>query len=778
MKRTKLLAMLVCIAMVLAFVAGCQGTDAPAKTDTPANPNTPANPDATPSVTPQANVSDETELTYLFSDDVTDWNYLVATSNTPAMYIDSLVEYDYLGLCQPCLAESWTRSEDGLVWTFKIREGVKWMTYDKQEYAEVTAQDWVTSAQYILDAANASRLADMMFTIAGAEEYYSKSVAGEECDFSTVGVKALDDYTLEYTLKAPVPYFLSSLTYKNFFPANAQFIAECGDMFSTDHETMLYCGEFIMSNYVPQQIIESELNPTYWDMANMHITKITEIYNAEASTVEPEMYLRGEVNSCDVPTEQLDEWLNDPEKYDMIRPCRPSFYAYYYMFNFYPNFDEKYEPENWKLAVNNVNFRKSILHAFDKVAMVEVDDPYNAEAHVQNTVTPADFISAAGVDYTQLDAISEFANGTTYNTDLANEYKAKAIEELTAAGAKFPIIIYTPYNTGSTYDTQRVQVFEQMKKMNNMSDEELFRFIEFDSSRAESTAYSGYSYWKSTFKVFMSKRSTRLILYFLIAILLFTFVQPYLPGQKSPTEIFINPETGRQYRSLQPNSEFWFGTNTIGQDLWSRIWSGTRTTMLIAVIAVASSTIIGIIIGAIWGYVRVLDRLFTEIYNVINNVPTTVLRMLITYIMKPSVGTLIFAMCLTNWVGMAKWIRNLIIIIRDREYNLASRCLGTPTRRVIVKNLLPQIVSVVMLDIALSIPGVIGSEVFLTYIGLGLPVETPSLGNLIDEGRRVMMNLSQTYQLVFPAIVVAAITVSFYALGNKFADASDPRNHV
>lgn len=317
-----------------------------------------------------------------------------------------------------------------------------------------------------------------------------------------------------------------------------------------------------------------------------------------------------------------------------------------------------------------------------------------------------------------------------------------------------------------------------MKKMNNMSDEELFRFIEFDSSRAESTAYSGYSYWKSTFKVFMSKRSTRLILYFLIAILLFTFVQPYLPGQKSPTEIFINPETGRQYRSLQPNSEFWFGTNTIGQDLWSRIWSGTRTTMFIAVIAVASSTIIGIIIGAIWGYVRVLDRLFTEIYNVINNVPTTVLRMLITYIMKPSVGTLIFAMCLTNWVGMAKWIRNLIIIIRDREYNLASRCLGTPTRRVIVKNLLPQIVSVVMLDIALSIPGVIGSEVFLTYIGLGLPVETPSLGNLIDEGRRVMMNLSQTYQLVFPAIVVAAITVSFYALGNKFADASAPRNHV
>ena len=156
--------------MVFAFVAGCQNNETPEVTDTPNATNALQDPDATPSVTPQANVSDETELTYLFSSDVTDWNYLVATSNTPAMYIDSLVEYDYLGLCQPCLAESWTRSEDGLVWTFKIRQGVKWMTYDQQEYAEVTAHDWVTSCKYILDPANASRLADMMFTLAGAEE--------------------------------------------------------------------------------------------------------------------------------------------------------------------------------------------------------------------------------------------------------------------------------------------------------------------------------------------------------------------------------------------------------------------------------------------------------------------------------------------------------------------------------------------------------------------------------------------------------------------------------
>lgn len=451
MRRKKWFALLIVFAMLLTILAGCNGGgDNGGDSDNPV------------SSSGERQVSENTELVQLFSDEVTDWNYLTTTSNTPALYIDSLVEYDYLGLCQPCLAESWERSDDGLVWTFKIREGVKWMTYDQKEYAEVTAEDWITSCSYILDPENASRLADMMFIIDGAQEYYNKRVAGEDADFSEVGVKALDEYTLQYTLANPVPYFLSSLTYKNFFPANAQFIEECGDSFSTDHETMLYCGEYIMTNYVPQQVIESVLNPTYWDMENMHITKITKIYNAEADTVAPEMFLRGEVNYADIPTEQLDEWLNDPEKYDQIRPCRPSFYTYYYMFNFYPNFDEKYEPDNWRIAVNNINFRKSILAAFDKEAVVEVDDPYNAAAHIQNTVTPADFVSASGKDYTQLDAIAEFSQSTTFNEEAALEYKEKAVEELTAAGAKFPIIIYMPYDTGSTYDPYRAQVIEQM----------------------------------------------------------------------------------------------------------------------------------------------------------------------------------------------------------------------------------------------------------------------------------------------------------------------------
>ena len=123
-------------------------------------------------------------------------------------------------------------------------------------------------------------------------------------------------------------------------------------------------------------------------------------------------------------------------------------------------------------------------------------------------------------------------------------------------------------------------------------------------------------------------------------------------------------------------------------------------------------------------------------------------------------------------------MRNQIVIIRDRDYNLASRCLGTGTFRIIFRNLLPYLVSVIMLRMALAIPGAIGNEVFLTYIGLGIPVSIPSLGNLVNEGRQLITSPSLRYQLIFPAIVLSVVTISFYIIGNAFADAADPKNHV
>lgn len=308
--------------------------------------------------------------------------------------------------------------------------------------------------------------------------------------------------------------------------------------------------------------------------------------------------------------------------------------------------------------------------------------------------------------------------------------------------------------------------------------DELFEFAEYDQAEAERGGYSNYSYWRSTFQIFFNNKVAKFCLILMTVLLVFTFIQPYLPNQKSPTKIHIDPDTKMPIANHPPDSEFWFGTNSIGQDLWSRVWNGSRTSLMIGIIVALVEALIGVVVGTAWGYVKWLDRPLTEIYNVINNIPNTIIMILMTYILKPGLSTMIIAICITSWIAMARFVRNLTIIIRDREYNLASRCLGTPTWRIITKNLLPYLVSVIVLNTAISVASTIGYEVFLTYIGLGLPVSIPSLGNLINEGRMLMMIPTQRYQLIFPSIIVSIITISFYVMGNVFADSADPKNHV
>lgn len=307
--------------------------------------------------------------------------------------------------------------------------------------------------------------------------------------------------------------------------------------------------------------------------------------------------------------------------------------------------------------------------------------------------------------------------------------------------------------------------------------DEVFMAVPHQAGEEEKTGFSNYSYWRSTFRVFIRNKLAVATLLIVVIILLFTFIQPFLPNQYDPNRVNNSPETGLQLSNKPPSAKFWFGTNAIGQDLWARIWAGTRTSLLIGLVVAVVQALIGITVGMLWGYVRRLDFLFTEIYNVINNIPTTIVLILASYILRPSVRTIIIAMCATSWIVSARFVRNLVIIIRDQDYNVASRCLGSGLFKIIFKNLLPQMVSVIMLRMALAIPEAIGQEVFLTYIGLGVPVETPSLGNLINTGRILMMSPSLRYQLIFPAVVVSILTICFYLTGNAFADASDPKNH-
>ncbi|MBQ8159345.1 MAG: ABC transporter permease [Clostridia bacterium] len=307
--------------------------------------------------------------------------------------------------------------------------------------------------------------------------------------------------------------------------------------------------------------------------------------------------------------------------------------------------------------------------------------------------------------------------------------------------------------------------------------EKLFSVAPFDEEEVERTGDSDYSYWRSTFRAFRHNWIAMALLVLLVVILLFTFVQPYLPGQFDPNTI-TNGENGLPLKNQKADSVHWLGTNSIGQDLWSRVWAGTRNSLIIGISVALIEAGVGILMGVLWGYVRQLDFLFTELYNIIDNIPTTIVLILVSFLMRPGMGTIIFAMSITGWIGMARFVRNQVLIIRDRDYNVASRTLGTSTWRIMFRNLLPYLVSVIMLRMALSIPGAIGSEVFITYIGLGLPIEVCSLGNLINEGRKLMMSPNLRYQLIYPTIILSVVTVSFYIIGNAFSDAADPRNHL
>lgn len=302
--------------------------------------------------------------------------------------------------------------------------------------------------------------------------------------------------------------------------------------------------------------------------------------------------------------------------------------------------------------------------------------------------------------------------------------------------------------------------------------DELFRFVDYSAEAAERSGYSNYSYWRSVFQNFLKKKSAVAMTFVFLAVVIFSFIALRI-GKYDYAELRSDSAL-----AFIPsfNKEYWFGTDNLGRDFWCQVWYAAQTSIRLALIVAIGECIVGVVIGCLWGYVRWLDRPLTELYNIINNVPTVIYMTLVALIVGQSFTTMAVAMIATGWLIMARNVRNLVLMYRDREYNLASRCLGTPVWRVLAKNIFPYLVSVVILRLALSIPGTIGMESTLSYLGLGLPLDQPSLGILLRNARNYFVNYP--HLLVWPALIVSLITITFYLVGNAFSDAADPRNHV
>lgn len=312
-----------------------------------------------------------------------------------------------------------------------------------------------------------------------------------------------------------------------------------------------------------------------------------------------------------------------------------------------------------------------------------------------------------------------------------------------------------------------------IKNRFRMPEKQLFQFAEYRAQDAERIGYSNYSYWKSVWQNFIKKKVAVVMAIVFVALLAFTFIAPEFSIYDAKTVRVDYPN--RETRFLSPNSHFWFGTDSLGCDYWCQVWSATRTSIILSVTVSIGQITVGVIIGLLWGYVRKLDRFFTELYNFIDNIPTIIYMTLIALMIGQSTLIMAVAMIAFYWLGTARNIRNLVFMYRDREYNLASRCLGTGLWRILTKNIFPYLISVIVLRLALSIPGIIAYETTLSYLGL-LDISTPSLGILLRDARSNFMEYP--YLLIFPAAIVSLITVTFYLVGNAFSDACDPRNHV
>ncbi len=317
-----------------------------------------------------------------------------------------------------------------------------------------------------------------------------------------------------------------------------------------------------------------------------------------------------------------------------------------------------------------------------------------------------------------------------------------------------------------------------------MSDAELFSFVEVDSLETEVITAPRYSYWQSVMRTFFRKRINIWALALLGIVLIFTYVYPAVTGYDPGVDPYIHllDPTAKHLSPMEAIEKFgwhirWIlGTGASGQSTFDAVWYGAEISVSLALLCAAINLTVGVIVGAIWGFSRRVDAVMTEVYNIASNVPYILLISVVVLVLSAGFFSMVFALTVTGWLSVAYFIRTQVMIIRDREYNLASRLLGTPLWRVAFRNILPFMTSVIVTLAATEIPAYISYEVFLSYIGMGL--SEMSLGRLIEAAQSAMVTPGWGFEFWSPVAVASVITVVLYVVGQNLGDASDPRTHI
>ena len=310
--------------------------------------------------------------------------------------------------------------------------------------------------------------------------------------------------------------------------------------------------------------------------------------------------------------------------------------------------------------------------------------------------------------------------------------------------------------------------------------EDLFTVVGASDENIEKLSSAPYSYWRETIKQLFKKPLAIVCMVVLFIIIFFTIFGPMMSYHE-----FYGTEREEFAANLGWNSVNWFGTggSTLKEyknlDLWTCVWVGTRLSLILATVVALINTFVGILMGSLWGYFRKLDPIMIELRNFISNIPDLLLYFLLMQFLKPSFWVIVLLLCMFGWMGLAGFIRNQIIIIRNRDYNIASQTLGSSPKSMIAHNLLPYLISVIVTVVSTAIPAAISSEVGLAFFGLSFSFSTGeiTLGQLLTDVTSTGEWLDNPNLLIVPLIVLVPLTVAFFYLGLVLADATDPKNH-
>ena len=426
--------------------------------------------------------SNQSTYSYIYSTDPNTLDYIASTRTTTSditsNLVDGLLENDKYGNLIPSLAEDWTVSEDGLVYTYKLRKDAKWYTSEGEEYGAVTAHDFVTGVKHAVESKS-----EGLFLIQNSIKGLDAYAKGETTDFKTVGVKALDDYTVQYTLERPESFWNSKTTSGVLFPVNAAFLESQGkDFGSLKPSSILYNGPYYLKNLTSKSQIELVKNKEYYDEKNVHIDNVKLTYNDGS---DPESVIK--------------KFENGQYSFATVMPNSSTYksvkkkfgdnivYGVQYGTSYYLGFNidrQKYnhtakttdaQKSSTKQAILNKDFRQAVNFAFDREAYAAQTSGADAATKIlRNTLVPPTFVQVNGEEFGKVvekqlvtygdewkDVNLDDAQTTLYNQEKAKTEFAKAKEQLQKEGVEFPIHLDYVVSQTDNSQVQQASSFKQ-----------------------------------------------------------------------------------------------------------------------------------------------------------------------------------------------------------------------------------------------------------------------------------------------------------------------------